>query len=657
MRSVIPLSQGCQNSSSNRDHDNNCTIEMEARQEYSLGAAKIDSRVSNVTSASNKFSDAKEAYEDFINERNRFKKALYYKISLVGIILFSIGFITYVLCKILASYKDPHSIFPVASAAGLIILMVGMLCISFVPFDEVDIEESASTPVKVLLLLIWGSTHCYMAVIPPYLEFISVACCVAEIISQLILKPRNPLPFFNIKFSFLLGLSLFGVIPSLYMLTFDVKYLSRKALLNGISWLKMPIWVGILMGTSFLLLSLWIFYHVALEVKLFLRNNCTPILQNNFPLFIHCAYLYIGGAGLYHLCIGISSLQISDETVNAKCFVGIGIIFVISVATVNYLTPSVIYTFLSRQFDYSSGRMDIDCSFLAELVLTNYFQIGATYYIQRVSDSKLNEIFFEEGRIVGVFNDCIEVVPITVQSGIIHKVPLSQNLLNRSDLLEWAKQNIRLLQWKDFKNEFLFSSPRELKSDEEKSIMYSFSQPLEQGKKIDYFISHSWNDDRVVKVNKLREYMDAQNNCKTITLWLDKICIDQKNPTQSLQVLPINISSCEKFLILWGESYINRLWCVWELYTLFAFCRPEVAMERLEVIVLNDSMGNSNDRLILLAEKLEHFTLDDAHCFDPNEENKLRHLISTVGKEKFEFSVHCIGNRLKKKHSKAHSLN
>ncbi len=50
-------------------------------------------------------------------------------------------------------------------------------------------------------------------------------------------------------------------------------------------------------------------------------------------------------------------------------------------------------------------------------------------------------------------------------------------------------------------------------------------------------------NDRVVKVNKLREYMDVQNNCKSITLWLDKICIDKKKTIQSLQGLPINISS------------------------------------------------------------------------------------------------------------------
>ena len=38
-------------------------------------------------------------------------------------------------------------------------------------------------------------------------------------------------------------------------------------------------------------------------------------------------------------------------------------------------------------------------------------------------------------------------------------------------------------------------------------------------------------------------------------------------------------------------------------------------------------------------EKLLSFDVNDAHCYDPNEEAKLRHIISAKGKENFDQRV------------------
>lgn len=38
--------------------------------------------------------------------------------------------------------------------------------------------------------------------------------------------------------------------------------------------------------------------------------------------------------------------------------------------------------------------------------------------------------------------------------------------------------------------------------------------------------------------------------------------------------------------------------------------------------------------------KLSSFNINNAHCFDPNEESKLRRVINAVGKEEFHEKIH-----------------
>ncbi len=117
--------------------------------------------------------------------------------------------------------------------------------------------------------------------------------------------------------------------------------------------------------------------------------------------------------------------------------------------------------------------------------------------------------------------------------------------------------------------------------------------------------------------------------------------------------------------------------CIWELYTLFAFAaKLEIAMERIEIILVGKPADQSTTDTTVatstsstatadpqhnlekihadvgvsvedLIEKLENFSLNNAKCFDPNEENKLRSLIIAVGQDKFEKNVRSIGAILK----------
>ena len=74
---------------------------------------------------------------------------------------------------------------------------------------------------------------------------------------------------------------------------------------------------------------------------------------------------------------------------------------------------------------------------------------------------------------------------------------------------------------------------------------------------------------------------------RTPTFWLDKSCIDQTSIQDGLRVLPINIMAAAQVLVLCGETYCTRLWCVWELYVVFMFSKNDI-MDKVVVHGLSD---------------------------------------------------------------------
>jgi hypothetical protein len=121
--------------------------------------------------------------------------------------------------------------------------------------------------------------------------------------------------------------------------------------------------------------------------------------------------------------------------------------------------------------------------------------------------------------------------------------------------------------------------------------------------------------------------------------------------------------ACKKVLVLCGDTYADRLWCIWyaivlpndrvsyffvdavlfgrELYTLFAMAEYwEDALNRVDII---DLATNGS-----IASKLEQFNLDDARCYNPNDLHKIRAAINAGpgGEERFTLLVRRIGRDL-----------
>ena len=117
---------------------------------------------------------------------------------------------------------------------------------------------------------------------------------------------------------------------------------------------------------------------------------------------------------------------------------------------------------------------------------------------------------------------------------------------------------------------------------------FSLSRPVKKGESIDFFISHCWHDDPMLKWHALQLLVDefTLKVGRQPTFWFDKACIDQQNMEDGLAMLPMNVMACERMLILCGENYPERIWCAWEICTILSFVSLEQALAQIVIVPL-----------------------------------------------------------------------
>jgi hypothetical protein len=148
---------------------------------------------------------------------------------------------------------------------------------------------------------------------------------------------------------------------------------------------------------------------------------------------------------------------------------------------------------------------------------------------------------------------------------------------------------------------------------------------------IDFFVSHSWLDDADTKFAQLSAVAAEfrTRHSREPTLWLDKLCIDQSDIQRALRCLPVFVQSCQQLLIMCGDTYCNRLWCVWELYIYFA-----MSGDHGNARLVDFSTTNQGTRALLA-----DFDVRNAHCHSQDDETRLRRIIDSEGISDFNLVV------------------
>lgn len=112
----------------------------------------------------------------------------------------------------------------------------------------------------------------------------------------------------------------------------------------------------------------------------------------------------------------------------------------------------------------------------------------------------------------------------------------------------------------------------------------------------DAFVSHSWHDPPPAKWAALNAWgtQFRAKHGRAPLLWIDKECIDQTDTAVQLQSLPVYLAGCQRLLVLHGPTYLQRLWCVVELFVFFHAHLPAPPAEKIEIVLLDTPWETTN---------------------------------------------------------------
>lgn len=226
--------------------------------------------------------------------------------------------------------------------------------------------------------------------------------------------------------------------------------------------------------------------------------------------------------------------------------------------------------------------------------------------------------------------------------------PLASRNATADDLLSAARSSLKCLDWRDLTPEVLMGN-LETTNGLTSTTTRVTGRPVQEGEPIDFFISHSWQDDADAKFQQLTATAEAfvQAHGREPTFWLDHVCIDQDRIGDGLKALPVNIMACDGFIALCGPSYLTRLWCAWELCTLMAFKSMDAVLASVQFLALEEGPAES------LLQHFYTFDIAAAACYDPNEQARVLTVVHAFGAGRFNGLVRRFGRELSKAHRKA----
>mmetsp|Transcript_12848 Transcript_12848/g.28375 ORF Transcript_12848/g.28375 Transcript_12848/m.28375 type:complete len:617 (+) Transcript_12848:39-1889(+) len=553
-------------------------------------------------------------FEGFSNQREAEKKRLYYCVLRVGWLFMAFGS---------PAYRAGESLSDVIECVGLILIIAGVLIISSCPVGDVDVDLLLQSDrcLRLMLCLPPSALLVYLAIsIPPYLFCFSglcflLACCNFEWNGKVVLPPRTTL------LSSGLALTLVGFAGNDFFIWLDPTIPSFD-----------PVdcphhsWMALTQGILFLSVL------VLMAAVRFSPVGCMRLdMSSRTCVLYYTLYTVVTSVGLGHLW------QLVSSYLDANCFkiallVEV-LIWLAPAAIVVTFGRETIFGFVARRFERNSRRVQRDGALVAELLNRIPVVVGQTWWLHHGrNDASYPEESpkrnWERGQVTSVQKEKSRFSVRLGGRGSDLWLPLPDDGVSAIELLSRAQLSLRCIDWINISRELmdgaLCGPSVELKMD-----WYSLSRPVASGKAIDFFISHSWHDSSAIKFEQLQMVAESflRQHGRYPTFWLDKVCIDQSCLTDSLKVLPVNVMSCSRVLVLCGHTYARRLWCAWELFVLFSFARKEQAVERAVVRILD----KKSDALAQLAR----FDVNCTSCYDPNEEARLRLVIDAISAHHF----------------------
>jgi len=163
----------------------------------------------------------------------------------------------------------------------------------------------------------------------------------------------------------------------------------------------------------------------------------------------------------------------------------------------------------------------------------------------------------------------------------------------------------------------------DLADNQPNPALYSLSQParLSTRSSCDAFVSHSWHDDAAAKWKALQHWRSSfvLQHGREPHVWIDKCCIDQTNIDVDLQCLPIFVSGCSTMVVLAGNTYLSRMWCIVELFT---FAHMGQDLGRIEFIPVLRT-GTEKEDSHKIEQDFSSFDAVQCSCYSEEDKKKM----------------------------------
>mmetsp|Transcript_25986 Transcript_25986/g.57346 ORF Transcript_25986/g.57346 Transcript_25986/m.57346 type:complete len:686 (-) Transcript_25986:208-2265(-) len=579
--------------------------------------------------------DVAEMVTIFQKSRSEEKRRTYHLVVQLAELIAIFGFVSLTVGLMRPPWRS------VAVLVAVILGAIAILIVSSCPLDELDLDRFFETHALVTFLFCTSVavSAVSMAVLyPPHLHWLAVIPALLAAVDGRCARCANvPWPQKT---------SLLSIVATFELVAWAGVYL-RKARQESpeddgqLDW-DDEFWEWLALssfGIFFLCTGVILAAAVTLYVVLARRGKMGRMLSPTVRLYIFL-YTWSTSHGMVNLAIGFTGVHGVGMVLQDRLGVILyGTAQCIPVFVVLGVGRERIFGFLARRFDQDSRRAQLDGAFIAELMNFVPIEIGRPWWIYHGREEASFPTFdprrnWDEGVVAEVLGDMFAVKLVEEahsenhKDGSIHWLPVPSHAETAPELLQKAQYSLRCIEWSDITPELMLSS--------RSAPGVNPSRPVAVGEKIDFFMNHSWHDDPEAKFAALRQIAETfrRKHGRDPTFWLDKVCIDQSCISDGLKVLPVNVMACRKVLVLFGDTYAHRLWCVWELFTLFSFAREELAAERVVILPLH----RGDD----IFSQLANFKLDDAHCYDPNEEIRLRQVIHGVGVDRFNQGIRAL---------------
>lgn len=629
------------------------------------------------------FSDTKnigfvvDQLNEFREKRNTKKNNKFLNVWIFGMTLLVVGMVLYEIfnyCVQVTVNVVYQAIFAVLTCLFMTVTVSGVVICSTVDPSKVDYDSVVESG---------GSSSIFFRIVTTIilivdaLSWYGVCAIPAILLAVYNLIFIVPFKFLNIKYTsrFIFSMVLDELVTSIsfmynaYESANDGNYSGRYVLgivanegfPYGSVFLETWIVLAVLSFLEFcILLSFWIYQRYLAYKQSKKAMNPTTIMYISF-------YMFLNRYGLLLLMRGSVCIYYQDHPNHKGSFVSsssyiynivlvvTGILSLLPPIGLISLGPSNVFNFTARAFDRNLENLKQDGKFIAELLEGVEISIGDKWWIHYDKVNNVQRLEFTDTGdhrknwyqgVISNIDDTQMSVTISDMDKVIilprksAKKNMQVESVNRvtlvsreDDMLIYASKNLRCIDWDSMTEELFTKSVR----DNSTTSLYSLSRPLREKEAISYFISHAWDDDGKLKYQKLKLVAESHRSShgEYPTFWFDKVCFDQDNIADGLKVLPINVMSCQKLLVLYGKHYASRLWCIWELFVMFSFAELSQAQKRLTICPLEIGMN--------LSLSLEKFDSCNAHCYDPNEEAKLRQVITAAGyqgeESEFNFKI------------------